>query len=81
MTAAPIPRTLALTAFGDLEVSTIRTMPPGRLPVDTHLAREGNEEKVYAWIRGELAKGRQAYFVYPLIGESESLAVKDAESA
>ncbi|MGA2766444.1 MAG: ATP-dependent DNA helicase RecG [Spirochaetia bacterium] len=81
MTATPIPRTLALTAFGDLEVSTIRTMPPGRLPVDTHLAREGNEEKVYAWIRGELAKGRQAYFVYPLIGESESLAVKDAESA
>ena len=81
MTATPIPRTLALTAFGDLDVSTIRTMPPGRLPVITHLAREGNEEKVYRWVQGELQKGRQAYFVYPLIGESESLAVKDAESA
>ena len=81
MTATPIPRTLALTAFGDLEVSTIHTMPPGRRPVMTHLAREGNEEKVYAWVRGELEKGRQAYFVYPLIGESEALAAKDAESA
>jgi len=81
MTATPIPRTLALTAFGDLEVSTIRAMPPGRRPVITHLAREGNEEKVYRWVQGELAKGRQAYFVYPLIGESDSLAVKDAESA
>ena len=81
MTATPIPRTLALTAFGDLEVSTIRTMPPGRRPVMTHLAREGNEEKVYAWVRRELEKGRQAYFVYPLIGESEALAVKDAETA
>ena len=73
MTATPIPRTLALTAFGDLEVSTIRTMPPGRRPVMTHLAREGNEEKVYAWVRRELEKGRQAYFVYPLIGESEGI--------
>jgi ATP-dependent DNA helicase RecG len=81
MTATPIPRTLALTAFGDLEVSTIRTMPTGRKPVMTHLAQEGNEEKVYDWVRGELAKGRQAYFVYPLIGESEALAVKDAESS
>ncbi|MGA2612349.1 MAG: ATP-dependent DNA helicase RecG [Spirochaetia bacterium] len=81
MTATPIPRTLALTAFGDLDASTIRTMPPGRHPVVTHLAREGNEEKVYRWVLGELEKGRQAYFVYPLIGESESLAVKDAESA
>jgi ATP-dependent DNA helicase RecG len=81
MTATPIPRTLALTAFGDLEVSTIRTMPPGRRPVMTHLAREGNEEKVYAWVHDELEKGRQAYFVYPLIEESEALAVKDAETA
>ena len=81
MTATPIPRTLALTAFGDLDVSTIRTMPPGRCPVITHLAREGNEEKVYRRVRQELERGRQAYFVYPLIGESETLAVKDAETA
>jgi ATP-dependent DNA helicase RecG len=81
MTATPIPRTLALTAFGDLEVSSIRTMPAGRRPIITHLAREGNEEKVYRRVRQELDKGRQAYFVYPLIEESGALAVKDAESA
>jgi ATP-dependent DNA helicase RecG len=81
MTATPIPRTLALTAFGDLDVSTIRTMPAGRRPVITHLAREGNEQKVYTRVREELEKGRQAYFVYPLIEESEALAVKDAETA
>lgn len=81
MTATPIPRTLALTAFGDLDVSSIRTMPAGRRTVITHLAREGNEEKVYRRVREELARGRQAYFVYPLIEESSALAVKDAESA
>lgn len=80
MTATPIPRTLALTVFGDMRVSTIRTMPPGRKPVITHLARHGNEQKVYDWIRKELVRGRQAYFVYPLIEESESLRLKDAES-
>jgi ATP-dependent DNA helicase RecG len=90
MTATPIPRTLALTAFGDLDVSTIRTMPPGRLPVVTHLARQANAEKVYQRVREELERGRQAYFVYPLIGASgagdgpdreASAALKDAESA
>jgi ATP-dependent DNA helicase RecG len=81
MTATPIPRTLALTAFGDLDVSSIRTMPVGRRPVITHLAREGNDEKVYKRVREEIARGSQAYFVYPLIEESEALAVKDAESS
>ncbi len=96
MTATPIPRTLALTAFGDLDVSTIRTMPPGRLPVVTHLARQANAEKVYRRVREELDKGRQAYFVYPVIGAGEAgddeapasagapgaaRAVKDAQSA
>ncbi len=80
MTATPIPRTLALTVFGDMEISTLKTMPPGRKPVITHLAREGNEKKVYDWVRREIDKGRQAYFVYPLIEESEKLKVKDAES-
>jgi ATP-dependent DNA helicase RecG len=80
MTATPIPRTLALTVFGDMEISTIKTMPPGRKPVITHLAREGNENKVYDWVRKEIQAGRQAYFVYPLIEESEKLKVKDAES-
>jgi ATP-dependent DNA helicase RecG len=68
MSATPIPRTLALTVFGDMDVSVIPDMPPGRKPVKTHLAREANEEKVYEFVRKELAAGRQAYFVYPLIG-------------
>ncbi len=80
MTATPIPRTLALTAFGDLDVSTIKTMPAGRKVIETHLARIGNEQKVYDFVRNELAKGRQAYFVYPLIQQSEKIDLKDAES-
>jgi ATP-dependent DNA helicase RecG len=80
MTATPIPRTLALTVFGDLSVSTIRTLPPGRLPIVTHLARDGNEARVYEFVRRELAAGNRAYFVYPLIGESEKLELKNAEA-
>ncbi len=80
MTATPIPRTLAMTAFGDLDVSTIKTMPAGRKPIQTHLAREGNEKKVYDFVRRELEQGRQAYFVYPLIEQSEKLDLKDARS-
>jgi ATP-dependent DNA helicase RecG len=72
MSATPIPRTLALTVFGDLDVSIIRDLPPGRKPVKTHLARESNEGKVYDFVRRELAAGRQAYFVYPLIGSGDS---------
>jgi ATP-dependent DNA helicase RecG len=79
MTATPIPRTLAMTVFGDLEVSLIRTMPPGRKPVLTHLASIGREEKVYSWVKNEIEAGRQAYFVYPLIAESSKMALKDAE--
>jgi ATP-dependent DNA helicase RecG len=67
MSATPIPRSLALTVFGDLDVSVIRDMPPGRKPVRTHLAKESNEGKVYDFVRRELAAGHQAYFVYPLI--------------
>ena len=78
MTATPIPRTLALTVYGDLEVSTIRTMPPGRNPVLTHLARHGNEQKVYEFVRRELEAERQAYFVYPLISGSEASGLKNA---
>jgi ATP-dependent DNA helicase RecG len=72
MSATPIPRTLALTVFGDLDVSVIADMPPGRKPVKTHLAKESNAEKVYDFVRKELEAGRQAYFVYPLIGETGS---------
>jgi ATP-dependent DNA helicase RecG len=70
MSATPIPRTLALTVFGDLDVSVINDMPPGRKPVKTHLSKESNVGKVYDFVRKELEAGRQAYFVYPLIGEN-----------
>ncbi|HUX41941.1 MAG TPA: ATP-dependent DNA helicase RecG [Rectinemataceae bacterium] len=79
MTATPIPRTLALTVFGDLSVSTIREMPPGRKPIVTHLAKAGNETKVYEFARRVLDSGQRAYFVYPLIGESTKLELKNAE--
>jgi len=75
MSATPIPRTLALTVFGDMDVSVIKDMPLGRKPVKTHLAKESNEKKVYDFVKKELEKGRQAYFVYPLI-EGDNL--KDA---
>jgi len=78
MSATPIPRTLALTVFGDMDVSVIKDMPPGRKPVKTHLAKESNEEKVYNFIHGELKKGKQAFFVYPLITGGED--IKDAVS-
>ena len=80
LSATPIPRTLALTAFGDMDVSSIRTMPAGRLPVETHLARMGNEGKVYDFVRRELQGGNRAYFVYPLIEESEKSDLKDAQN-
>jgi ATP-dependent DNA helicase RecG len=84
MSATPIPRTLALTVFGDLDVSVIRDLPPGRKPVKTHLAKQSNEGKVYSFVEKELAAGRQAYFVYPLIeaadAESRAADLKDAQS-
>lgn len=79
MSATPIPRTLALSVFGDLDVSVIRTMPPGRKPIITHLARQGNEQKVYDFIAREIAAGRQAYFVYPLIEQGDGNSLKSAE--
>jgi ATP-dependent DNA helicase RecG len=80
MSATPIPRTLALTVFGDLDVSIIRDLPPGRKPVKTHLARESNEGKVYDFVGRQLAAGRQAYFVYPLIEADAGRDLKDAIS-
>ncbi len=78
MSATPIPRTLALSVFGDLDVSVIRTMPAGRKPIITHLTRHGNEQNLYDFVGRELAAGHQAYFVYPLIEESEVLSLKSA---
>lgn len=80
MSATPIPRSLALTAFGDSEISTIRQMPPGRKPVRTHLVRFGNEERAYSFIEKQLAGGRQAYCVYPAIEETTSRALRNVET-
>ena len=80
MSATPIPRTLALTVFGDLDVSVIADMPPGRKPVKTHLAKESNAGKVYDFVRKELEAGRQAYFVYPLIGDEEADGAEETET-
>lgn len=79
MSATPIPRTLALSVFGDLDISTIRTMPAGRKPVITYIAGADKTERVYTFIGEEILKGRQAYFVYPLIEENEDMSLKSAE--
>jgi ATP-dependent DNA helicase RecG len=71
MTATPIPRTLALTAYGDLAVSTIRERPPGRMPIKTHLVRQNDVSKMTDFIRKQVAGGRQAYYIFPLVNDSE----------
>ena len=78
MTATPIPRSLALTLYGDLDVSVLDEMPPGRQPVKTIVKGERNREEVYAWVHRELKEGRQAFVVYPLIEESEKVDLRAA---
>ncbi len=73
MTATPIPRTLAMTVYGDLDLSVIDELPPGRKPITTVHRTENRRSQVIDFIRSELASGRQAYIVYPLIAESEKL--------
>jgi ATP-dependent DNA helicase RecG len=80
MSATPIPRTLALTVFGDMDVSVIHDMPPGRKMIKTHLAKQSSCQRVYDFIRKELAAGHQAYFVYPLIEGDESKDLKDVQT-
>ena len=79
MTATPIPRTLAMTLYGDLDVSVIDEMPPGRKPVQTLCVGENKRIAMYNFIRDEIAKGRQAFIVYPLIFESEKMDYKNLE--
>lgn len=79
MSATPIPQTLALTVFGDLDVSVLKAMPSGRKPIKTYLVREGNESNAYEAVRKELRAGHQAYFVYPAIEEGGESARKSAE--
>jgi ATP-dependent DNA helicase RecG len=80
MTATPIPRTLALTLYGDLDVSVIDEMPPGRKPIITKHVREDSVEGVYSFVAQQVAAGKQAYFVYPVVEEAETdTSVKAAE--
>ncbi|MGE0614353.1 MAG: ATP-dependent DNA helicase RecG [Bacteriovoracia bacterium] len=81
LSATPIPRTLALTVYGDLEVTSITDMPPGRSPVKTHIVREGWKPRAFERIREELKSGRQAYFIYPLVNESEAEGFTDLKDA
>jgi ATP-dependent DNA helicase RecG len=78
MTATPIPRTLALAVYGDLDVSVIRDTPPGRLPIKTAAKPDSRRDEVYAFVRRELDAGRQAYVVYPLVEESDKVDLKAA---
>jgi ATP-dependent DNA helicase RecG len=78
MTATPIPRTLALTLYGDLDTSIIRERPPGRLPVRTIAKPESRRDDIHAHVRAELDAGRQAYIIYPLVEESEKVDLKAA---
>jgi ATP-dependent DNA helicase RecG len=78
MTATPIPRTLAMTLYGDLDLSVIDEMPPGRSPIRTIHAADRDAERIYRMVRAELGQGRQVYVVYPVIEESEKVDLKSA---
>jgi ATP-dependent DNA helicase RecG len=79
MTATPIPRTLAMTLYGDLDVSVIDELPPGRVPVKTMHFTDSERNKVFGFIRNQISEGRQIYVVYPLIKESEKMDYKNLE--
>ena len=81
MTATPIPRTMTLTIYGDLDVSVIKELPPGRKPIKTSVANISNRKKVYDFVLTEILAGRQAYVVCPLIERSESEVLADIEPA
>ena len=78
VTATPIPRSLAMTVYGDLEVSIIDELPPGRTPIKTFVRGDDRREKIYEFIRQQLQAGHQAYVVYPIIEESEKLDLRNA---
>ena len=80
MTATPIPRTLALTVFGNLNVSTIKTMPKGRLPIITHLVDDSKRDRMYDAVGVEMQRGHQAYFVYPRIDDEGNSDLRDVQT-
>jgi ATP-dependent DNA helicase RecG len=78
MTATPIPRSLALTVFGDLDISVMDVMPVGRQPIATYVLRPQERERAYTMIRAQVKNGNQAFIVYPLIDENEKINVRAA---
>ncbi|MCF6149995.1 MAG: ATP-dependent DNA helicase RecG [Candidatus Kuenenia sp.] len=78
MTATPIPRTLAITLFGDMDISFLDELPPGRIPAMTYWISKNKETTAYEFIRGEIKKGRQVFVIYPLVEQSEKLELKSA---
>lgn len=79
MTATPIPRTLSLTYYGDLDISIIDELPGNRKPIKTYLRTDEDKENIYKFVKDEIKKGRQTYIIYPLIEESEKMDLKSAE--
>ena len=80
MTATPIPRTLAMTVYGDLDVSVIDELPPGRSPIVTRVAFASKRDQVFRFMKDQVQKGRQSYVIYPLVSESDKMDLKDAIS-
>ena len=78
MTATPIPRSLALTLYGDLDLSVMDEMPAGRKPISTYVLRPQERERAFTLIRGQIKDGRQAFIIYPLIEESEKIEARAA---
>ena len=80
MTATPIPRTLSLTAYGDLDTTALRELPAGRQPIQTRVVDEESRPAAYEFIRARLREGRQAFVVCPLVADSEAVQAKAAEA-
>src|SRR5690606_28444332 len=78
MTATPIPRTMALTLYADLDLSVMDEMPPGRTPVRTRIVREVERQRVYSFIEAQVKEGRQAFIVHPLVESSDKVEAKSA---
>jgi ATP-dependent DNA helicase RecG len=78
MTATPIPRSLALTVFGDLDLTILDEMPPGRQPIETRILFPGERSRAYSFVEAQIEGGHQAYFIYPLVEESEKVAARAA---
>ena len=81
MSATPIPRTLAMTLYGDLDISVIDELPPGRKPIETYHQSESEMYRVYQFLERQLEEGRQAYVVFPMIEESEEESMRTLDEA